>query len=179
MKNPNKQIATNAKSTVTEKQQTELLKHTGQSDEHPDYLLPAIATTDQFSELSILGLWNAVAPTEKAIRREHVRQANFCVDLEGFEISPEQAADFERYILGELSLEQVIANTKARAGLKTSTPATNESAFTRVRILELRIKPVIGEFDATHLREINRRILQDMPMYSGGQLSYQYGRTCA
>lgn len=55
------------------------------------------------------------AQQEKNQRAEYVRQANFSVNLEGFEISPEQAADFERYILGELTLEQVITNTKVRA----------------------------------------------------------------
>lgn len=59
MKNPTKRIASNAKSTVAKKQQTDHLKHTGQSVEHPDYLLPATTTTDQFSEQSLLRLWDA------------------------------------------------------------------------------------------------------------------------
>jgi cell filamentation protein len=45
-----------------------------------------------------------------------------------------------------------------------------EGDYTRVRILELKLNPVSGSFDATHLKEINRRILQDMPMYNGGTL---------
>lgn len=59
--------------------------------------------------------------------------------------------------------------------MKTSAPVVNESAFTRIRILELRVNPVIGEFNAAHLREINRRILQDMPMYNGGHYRISMG----
>lgn len=38
-----------------------------------------------------------------------------------------------------------------------------EAELTSRRIAELRTKPVSGNFDAAHLREINRRIFQDMP----------------
>lgn len=38
-----------------------------------------------------------------------------------------------------------------------------EGAFTARRIQELELHPVHGHFDAAHLREINRRIFQDLP----------------
>jgi cell filamentation protein len=38
-----------------------------------------------------------------------------------------------------------------------------EAHYTRARIYELRLNPVRGVFDADHLREINRRIFQDLP----------------
>lgn len=38
-----------------------------------------------------------------------------------------------------------------------------EAKFTRWRIVELELNPVRGTFDATHLKEINRRIFQDLP----------------
>jgi len=38
-----------------------------------------------------------------------------------------------------------------------------EGLYTAHRILELRLEPVRGQFDAEHLKEINRRIFQDMP----------------
>lgn len=38
-----------------------------------------------------------------------------------------------------------------------------EAAFTRVRARELELNPVKGIFDAAHLREINRRLFQDLP----------------
>lgn len=38
-----------------------------------------------------------------------------------------------------------------------------EGTFTAHRIFELRLDPVRGSFDAAHLREINRRIFQDLP----------------
>lgn len=46
------------------------------------------------------------------------------------------------------------------------TPAqrqTLEARHTFQRIVELRVEPVEGVFDAAHLREINRRIFQDLP----------------
>jgi cell filamentation protein len=38
-----------------------------------------------------------------------------------------------------------------------------ESRYTSRRIIELRLDPVRGDFDAAHLQEINRRIFQDLP----------------
>lgn len=38
-----------------------------------------------------------------------------------------------------------------------------EAKYTYRRVLELSLSPVQGNFDAAHLREINRRIFQDLP----------------
>lgn len=38
-----------------------------------------------------------------------------------------------------------------------------EADATRGRIVELQLVPVQGDFDAAHLREVNRRIFQDLP----------------
>ncbi len=38
-----------------------------------------------------------------------------------------------------------------------------EGRFTRWRITELEASPVAGNFDAAHLKEVNRRIFQDLP----------------
>lgn len=38
-----------------------------------------------------------------------------------------------------------------------------EGAYTWRRIVELRFRPVEGTFDVSHLKEINRRIFQDLP----------------
>ena len=38
-----------------------------------------------------------------------------------------------------------------------------EADFTKARIVELAMLPVQGNFDSAHLREVNRRIFQDMP----------------
>jgi cell filamentation protein len=38
-----------------------------------------------------------------------------------------------------------------------------EGRFTRWRITELEVSPLVGNFDATHLKEIHRRIFQDLP----------------
>jgi cell filamentation protein len=42
-----------------------------------------------------------------------------------------------------------------------------EGRFTEARILELKFKPVSGSFDIAHLKEINRRIFQDLPRIAG------------
>ena len=108
-----------------------------------------------------------------------VYQSNASVSLEGFALSPPLQADFELFINNQLSLAQVIANTKKRHQQSQQTQILNtsetahldcEGDFTRVRILERKLNPVNGTFDATHLKEINRSILQDMPMYNGGTL---------
>lgn len=39
----------------------------------------------------------------------------------------------------------------------------DEARLTGARIIQLAYDPVVGRFDAAHLREINRRIFQDMP----------------
>lgn len=38
-----------------------------------------------------------------------------------------------------------------------------EGLFTAHRIAELHLDPVRGKFDAAHLKEVNRRIFQDLP----------------
>ena len=47
--------------------------------------------------------------------------------------------------------------------------ARQEGALTWVRIGELDDDPVQGDFDAAHLREIHRRIFQDLPHYAPGE----------
>jgi cell filamentation protein len=38
-----------------------------------------------------------------------------------------------------------------------------EADYTHERLYELAFDPVRGNFDATHLKEVNRRIFQDLP----------------
>ncbi len=38
-----------------------------------------------------------------------------------------------------------------------------EADYTFKRIVELELDPVLGNFDAAHLKEVNRRIFQDLP----------------
>lgn len=45
----------------------------------------------------------------------------------------------------------------------------NEAALTRARILELYERPVAGDFDVAHLREVHRRIFQDLPHHGPGE----------
>lgn len=45
----------------------------------------------------------------------------------------------------------------------------NEAALTRARVLELYERPVQGDFDVAHLREVHRRIFQDLPHHHPGE----------
>lgn len=51
---------------------------------------------------------------EKALRAQIIKEANFSVDIEGFVISPALQLDFDRYIAGEISLDEVIRLTQER-----------------------------------------------------------------
>lgn len=54
-------------------------------------------------------------------------------------------------------------------------PELNEGALTANRIIHLKEKPVKGNYDAEHLKAINRYLLQDIPMYNGGQYRISSG----
>ncbi len=45
-----------------------------------------------------------------------------------------------------------------------------EGTLTRIRIRELIIRPVVGNFDEDHLREVHRRIFQDLPHHRPGEI---------
>jgi cell filamentation protein len=45
----------------------------------------------------------------------------------------------------------------------------NEAALSFARIVELERKPVEGKFDAAHLREVHRRIFQDLTHHAAGE----------
>lgn len=53
--------------------------------------------------------------------------------------------------------------------INKSKSVSNEADLTRYRIAELKDKPIVGNFDATHLKAINRYILQDIPSYFCGE----------
>lgn len=44
-----------------------------------------------------------------------------------------------------------------------------EGALTFARVRQLELNPVVGTFDAAHLREVHRRIFQDLPHHNPGQ----------
>jgi len=47
--------------------------------------------------------------------------------------------------------------------LKNARRKELEALYVAVRVAELKIDPVVGNFDVAHLREVNRRIFQDLP----------------
>lgn len=54
-------------------------------------------------------------------------------------------------------------------------PVDEESNITRHNIIELKDQPVKGKFDAEHLKEINRRVLNGLPSYNGGEYRMSTG----
>ncbi len=44
-----------------------------------------------------------------------------------------------------------------------------EGELTAIRIEELRVRPVVGRFDSDHLKEVHRRIFQDLPHHGPGE----------
>lgn len=56
-----------------------------------------------------------------------------------------------------------------------SVPELNEGALTENRIFHLKEKPIKGQYDAEHLKAINQYLLQDIPMYNGGQYRMSSG----
>lgn len=56
-----------------------------------------------------------------------------------------------------------------------SKPVANEGEITAANIIKLKQRPVVGNYDAEHLREINRRVLEGIPSYNGGQYRLSEG----
>ncbi len=52
-------------------------------------------------------------------------------------------------------------------------PHALEGALTSARILELQESPVTGRFDVAHLKEVHRRIFQDLAQHRPGQFRPQ------
>lgn len=50
-----------------------------------------------------------------------------------------------------------------------SKPVAHEGEITAANIIKLKQRPVTGNYDAEHLREINKRVLEGIPSYHGGQ----------
>lgn len=56
-----------------------------------------------------------------------------------------------------------------------SKPVAHEGEITAANIIKLKQRPVEGNFDAAHLREINRRVLNGIPSYGGGEYRMSTG----
>ncbi len=107
-----------------------------------------------------------VPPGERYAREEAVAFARANVSLEGF--TPSRRAELWalQYIDGETDFR---SPTWSAACLEPDNPlaladrTALEADCAFWRLVELQMHPVMGRFDAQHLKEINRRIFQDLP----------------
>ena len=107
-----------------------------------------------------------VSPGERREREEAVAFARANVNLEGF--TPTRRAELQalQYINGEIDLagsSAWSARPVPNDPLALADRAMLEADCAFRRLIELQVQPVIGSFDARHLKEINRRIFQDLP----------------
>jgi cell filamentation protein len=108
-----------------------------------------------------------VTAAERLRREESVAFARANVRLEGFTPSVQAEAHAQRYVNGEIAL--VPPSTWSVTDVGQDRPPSivdreqleGDCAFWR--LIELQMQPVVGCFDAQHLKEINRRIFQDLP----------------
>src|SRR3546814_18429426 len=54
--------------------------------------------------------------------------------------------------------------------MATPDDLARERRLTFARIVELKVDPVEGSFDVAHLREVHRRIFQDLPHHGHGEV---------
>ena len=59
--------------------------------------------------------------------------------------------------------------SKLRCSVTDPAIESAEGAITYARLEELRVNPVRGNFDAAHLKEVHRRIFQDLPHHGPGE----------
>jgi cell filamentation protein len=107
-----------------------------------------------------------VSPIERHEREEAVAFARANVNLEGFTPSRRAESQALQYTNGEIDLTGPSAWSTCLVPndpLALADRAMLEADCAFWRLIELQVHPVVGGFDATHLKEINRRIFQDLP----------------
>lgn len=108
---------------------------------------------------------------EHSLRKEAVGFARASVELEGFSLSDEYEIESKRYIEGEIELSVLKEYLDIHAGNNVSLENEEgrdyiEGHYASYRTVELLHDPVKGDFNVAHLKEINRRIFQDLPGFS-------------
>jgi len=106
---------------------------------------------------------NTISQEEKKRRDQIINYARASVGLEGFVPSASAETDALRYVNGEMDMEEFVS--LGLDGPDALTPKECyqfESDRTFRRAAELRDSPVKDNFAAAHLKEINRRLFQDL-----------------
>ncbi|WP_368737890.1 Fic family protein [Massilia sp. CCM 8734] len=108
-----------------------------------------------------------ISPAERKRREEAVNYGRASVGLENFNLSKTDEKHAQRFINGEIELAEFVKvrNDPARSAkpLTAGQRQALEATHAWQRVVELRLDPVRGNFDPAHLKEINRRIFQDLP----------------
>ncbi len=129
-------------------------------------LISRITPENVHAEIDFGSICN-VSKSEHERREEAVRFASSSVALEGFELSDEYAAESNRYIEGEIDLsglKDYLDTYSSNRVLRKSEDGREyiEGHYASYRTVELICDPVKGDFDVAHLKEVNRRIFQDL-----------------
>ena len=132
-----------------------------------DALLSDITPENIHSEIEFCKDCN-ISKTERNLREESAKFARASVALEGFSLSDEYDAETKRYIDGEIDLsglkDYLDTNLRNRVSQKSGEGREYiEGHYASYRTIELLHDPVKGDFNVAHLKEINRRIFQDLP----------------
>ena len=114
-----------------------------------------------------VGVRTVIIAAERQRRYEASEFAKASVALEGFTRSKEDQAHADRFINGEIDLKGYLAQATKTFMVGELVGAQEraklEGSHTDRRSLEIQLDPVRGTYDAAHLKEINRRIFQDLP----------------
>ncbi|NHZ35000.1 Fic family protein [Massilia rubra] len=108
-----------------------------------------------------------VSPAERKRREEAVNYARASVGLEDFNLSTTDEKHAQRFINGDIELAEFVKvrNDPAQSAkpLTAGQRQALEATHAWQRVVELRLDTVRPNFDPAHLKEINRRIFQDLP----------------
>lgn len=109
----------------------------------------------------------SIPDAERRRREEAVVFARANVGLEGFTPSTHAEDQARQYVNGEIELDALVStadrNTISAGSLAQVDRTGLEADCAFRRVVELDMHPVAGTFDARHLKEVNRRIFQDLP----------------
>ena len=132
-----------------------------------DALVSHITPENVHAEVKFINKCNVIK-SEHKLREESVKFARASVALEGFSLSDEYDAETKRYIDGEIELSGLKEHLDIHAGNNVSLENEEgrdyiEGHYASYRTIELLHDPIKGDFNVAYLKEINRRIFQDLP----------------
>ena len=110
-----------------------------------------------------------ISPKERVCRECEVSFARGSVRYAGGILSDEIEVLNDGYIAGSITSRELTAAILASNSVCAVPSHQHEAALTFGRVREIYRHPVQGRFDVAHLREVHRRIFQDLPDCSPGE----------